>query len=242
MDVCAAPGNKSLHLLDILIEKADPQEFHNLLICEKDKKRGKLLMKRLVESGCKKVEKFTENGDTNDSKNSENLSKFTYRNVNISVYICSFFDIKFEAKPFSKVEFLNLDPSCSGSGLQEEKGEEISEKRVKDLSILQIKLLKRAVKFPNLKSLCYSTCSVFREENQNVVFEVLKTETTLRTSEVFSNFETCENGKFYFTQLTPEKDNCRGFFLCKLVKKTEKQKSENLKSEKPKSKKRRIEK
>ena len=45
--------------------------------------------------------------------------------------------------------------------------------RVKALSNFQATILKHALRFPSLQRLVYSTCSVYREENEDVVAEVL---------------------------------------------------------------------
>lgn len=77
------------------------------------------------------------------------------------------------------VEYILVDPSCSGSGMLERinsgKVEEINPGRLKKLQGFQIKVLKHALKhFPKAKRVVYSTCSLYREENEEVVREVLE--------------------------------------------------------------------
>lgn len=70
-----------------------------------------------------------------------------------------------------KVEYVLVDPSCSGSGIMNrlEKTEKDPDRLYK-LAGLQIKLLCHAMKnFPNAKKIVYSTCSLFPEENEEVV-------------------------------------------------------------------------
>lgn len=53
------------------------------------------------------------------------------------------------------------------------KEEEISEERLEQLSKFQMTILKHAFKFPNVKSIMYSTCSIHEKENEQVVEEVM---------------------------------------------------------------------
>ncbi|CAO3627630.1 unnamed protein product [Cunninghamella echinulata] len=98
-----------------------------------------------------------------------------------------------EANPldpmFSKVEYLLLDPSCSGSGIvsrldhlidddedennEKEKDSESRDDRLQNLSDFQISIIKHALKFPNAKRIVYSTCSIHAIENEKVVQRIL---------------------------------------------------------------------
>ncbi|XP_076243549.1 nop2/Sun-like domain containing protein 5 [Calliopsis andreniformis] len=83
-----------------------------------------------------------------------------------------------EAKEYSDVEYILVDPTCSGSGMinrQMVKGkEEYSEQRLKQLQAFQVFLLRHALlNFPNVKRVVYSTCSKHAEENEQVVDEIL---------------------------------------------------------------------
>ena len=75
-----------------------------------------------------------------------------------------------------------MDPSCSGSGIIKEH-ENISKRsdaeqtdRLVTLSNFQKMIVRHALKFPNLKRLVYSTCSIHEEENEQVVQEILEKE------------------------------------------------------------------
>lgn len=71
------------------------------------------------------------------------------------------------------VEYILVDPSCSGSGMQNRMSldpDENSPERLKKLAGLQIKILSYAMSaFPDVKRIVYSTCSLFEEENEQVV-------------------------------------------------------------------------
>ncbi|OXB56100.1 hypothetical protein ASZ78_007954 [Callipepla squamata] len=78
---------------------------------------------------------------------------------------------------YSKVKYILLDPSCSGSGMVtrlplEEAAP--SAERLQALAGFQRKVLSHALRFPAVQRLIYSTCSVHREENEDVVHTVLQ--------------------------------------------------------------------
>jgi putative methyltransferase len=86
-----------------------------------------------------------------------------------------------DPEEYEKVEYILLDPSCSGSGMiNRYKYGTIDDENVKDekrlwyLEALQRKMLKHAMSFPNVKRIVYSTCSIHEEENENVVLYGLK--------------------------------------------------------------------
>ncbi|KAI5150958.1 25S rRNA (cytosine2278-C5)-methyltransferase [Nematocida ausubeli] len=70
------------------------------------------------------------------------------------------------------VEYILVDPSCSGSGMHP--GEEKEMERLKGLCAFQVKALSMALGYPGVKRVVYSTCSIYEEENEAVVDEVLK--------------------------------------------------------------------
>ncbi|XP_074016593.1 28S rRNA (cytosine-C(5))-methyltransferase [Numenius arquata] len=78
---------------------------------------------------------------------------------------------------YSKVTHILLDPSCSGSGMVNRLPREEaapSAERLQALAGFQRKALSHALRFPALERLVYSTCSLHREENEDVVQAVLQ--------------------------------------------------------------------
>lgn len=79
---------------------------------------------------------------------------------------------------YEKVEYILLDPPCSGSGMtnrfnifgDSSSNNPYGTDRLFSLSTLQSKMLFFALQnFPNAKKLVYSTCSVNVEENEQVL-------------------------------------------------------------------------
>uniref|UniRef100_A0A8B9E0K4 NOP2/Sun RNA methyltransferase 5 n=1 Tax=Anser cygnoides TaxID=8845 RepID=A0A8B9E0K4_ANSCY len=71
---------------------------------------------------------------------------------------------------YSKVTYILLDPSSIPSA----KGTAPSAERLQALAGFQRKVLSHALSFPAVQRLAYSTCSVHREENEDVVQAVLQ--------------------------------------------------------------------
>ncbi|XP_061388265.1 28S rRNA (cytosine-C(5))-methyltransferase [Musca vetustissima] len=76
------------------------------------------------------------------------------------------------------VEYILVDPSCSGSGMQNRisvHSEEKDPARLRRLAGLQITMLSHAMSaFPDVKRIAYSTCSLYEEENEQVVQRCLQ--------------------------------------------------------------------
>lgn len=75
---------------------------------------------------------------------------------------------------FPRVAAVMVDPSCSGSGLERDGVEQDSSpERLRGLASLQTALVLHAMRFPGASVVVYSTCSIHREENEDVVEAVL---------------------------------------------------------------------
>ncbi|KAJ3160843.1 putative 28S rRNA (cytosine-C(5))-methyltransferase [Geranomyces michiganensis] len=158
---------------------------------------------------------------------------------NIEPVLGDFLEVNVTDKRYKDVEYILLDPSCSGSGivgrmdhlidqdnsgLENESEEEAStaaaasEARVAALADFQAKAILHAFQFPKIKKVVYSTCSKHREENEDVVQKVLAAQTEfILAPKPFSQwtrrglplFDGAEN----VIRTEPREDHCIGFFV-----------------------------
>ncbi|RKP39059.1 S-adenosyl-L-methionine-dependent methyltransferase, partial [Dimargaris cristalligena] len=103
-----------------------------------------------------------------------------------------FMEVPPHSREMAQVEYILLDPSCSGSGIvnrldylvdqfaadedvrQERQRISLAE-RLANLAEVQVRLLNHAMTFPGVKRIVYSTCSLHHIENESVVARVLAT-------------------------------------------------------------------
>ena len=131
--------------------------------------------------------------------------------------------LELEPSDYPEVEYMVLDPSCSGTGMAKRGGdeEEPSQERLQKLSSLQYKLLAHALRFPGLKRVVYSTCAVSPEENEEVIAKVISSNPEWKVSEgILSSWtrrglQTFPDGD-KFVRADSELDWCNGFFVAVL--------------------------
>ncbi|XP_038215528.1 28S rRNA (cytosine-C(5))-methyltransferase [Zerene cesonia] len=125
------------------------------------------------------------------------------------------------------VEYIILDPSCSGSGMQLSVHNYVEDVRLARLTSLQEKFLKHAMNsFPKAKKIVYSTCSIFPEENERVISNVVKSSRAKwkvlnvkdLLKEQWNNYGSGMYGEMGTRCLyaRPESDMTTGFFLAVL--------------------------
>jgi putative methyltransferase len=177
IDTCSAPGNKTLQLAEYFSKNS------KIFAYEIDPKRFQILTKNVKSNNFNKNVYFHNEDflltDPNDSK-------------------------------FANVKFILSDPSCSGSGTLNNSlvddqnamensvnrglccldvaGSSIEKEKIERLTKLakfQMKILEHCMKFPSVKFISYSTCSVFMTENEYVVNKVLKRNKNFRLFDVF---------------------------------------------------------
>ncbi|EFO17139.1 hypothetical protein LOAG_11363 [Loa loa] len=147
-DICAAPGMKTTHLAALV------QNEGKIWAIDRASDRVKTLCTMVDKAGA----------------------------INVSTCCGDFLRTDVTSKRFDKVRYALLDPPCSGSGIVKRmdqliNGEErINTSRLQSLSNLQAMLLKHALGLPNLKKIVYSTCSIYEEENEQVIEEILNDE------------------------------------------------------------------
>ncbi|XP_077998543.1 28S rRNA (cytosine-C(5))-methyltransferase-like [Glandiceps talaboti] len=128
---------------------------------------------------------------------------------------------------YKKVEYILVDPSCSGSGIVSRKdyltesagddGNGKSKERMESLARFQINILSHAMEFPSVKRLVYSTCSVHVEENEEVVEKVLEQNKEFVLSKPLPTWahrgvKESSIGE-YCLRASPDQDRTNGFFV-----------------------------
>ena len=149
LDACSAPGNKTTHLSALMGREG------TVLAIELDQKRAKVLRETVRIMGAN----------------------------NVRVLNLDFLQIDSQQSPFCEVEGILLDPSCSGSGIvgrgheqsggHGPSGQHLGH-RLEKLCRFQTNALCHALEFPNVRRVVYSTCSIHREENEDVVAAALE--------------------------------------------------------------------
>ena len=151
-----------------------------------------------------------------------------------------------QSKLDENVKAVLLDPSCSGSGMRQADTTHDPD-RLKNLSAFQKRCLKHALSFPNVRRVTYSTCSVYREENEDVVCDVMKEFGNLfklvpcvpqwKRRGIYCEGLTKEQSESLL-RVDPEKDLMGGFFVASFHrKKKRKSRSRSCRRQKKRQKK-----
>lgn len=164
LDMCAAPGMKTSHLAAIMKNRG------TVWAIERDRKRFETLSNFVNKTDCKIVK----------TVNADILSigdLITFQSVEYCFFSLMrlFHRSLIDPSEYEKVEYILLDPPCSGSGMTnrfnifgDSRGAATADRLIQ-LATLQSKMLTFALKnFPNAKKLIYSTCSINVEENEQV--------------------------------------------------------------------------
>ena len=101
--------------------------------------------------------------------------------------------LKASGPPYDTCTHVQLDPSCSGSGIvdrpeqramaaaeAEEAGGAAEGERLRALAKMQLRLLEHALALPAARVVVYSTCSVHAIENERVAVAALRSEVRAR--------------------------------------------------------------
>jgi len=158
--------------------------------------------------------------------------------VRVDVRVGDFLACDPSLPPFSEVEVLLADPSCSGSGLPEHHlgaPAPISGARLRSLAAFQARILRHAMRFPRVRTVVYSTCSTHRIENEDVVTTALtggRPRPSFRVAEALSWWRNAPSQPAdardasplpawasHCIRCDPAVHRCRGFFLCRLDRK-----------------------
>lgn len=116
-----------------------------------------------------------------------------------------------------KYDVVLCDSPCSGFGVAHKKPDIYLNKTYEDilqLSEVQYKLLNNAIEYAKVGGhIVYSTCTILREENYNIVGRILKERQDVKLEKMCIPFE--NEG---FIQLLPDKEGLDGFFIARLMK------------------------
>ncbi|XP_076330541.1 LOW QUALITY PROTEIN: 26S rRNA (cytosine-C(5))-methyltransferase nsun-5-like, partial [Tachypleus tridentatus] len=141
-------------------------------------------------------------------------------------YCADFSSLDPATEPFSSVEYILLDPSCSGSGIVNRldygSNETSDPSRIRKLAWFQKQLLSHSLTFPNVKRIVYSTCSINQEENEEVIKAVLETTKDFTLEKIIPQWPTRGLPEFDFGSLCvrsyPEENLTNGFFVAAFQK------------------------
>ncbi|XP_070695781.1 28S rRNA (cytosine-C(5))-methyltransferase [Pempheris klunzingeri] len=194
IDACAAPGNKTSHLAAIMKNKG------KLFAFDLDAKRLATMSTLLLRAGvtCQQLA----NQD--------------------------FLKVDPDSPVYKDVEYVLLDPSCSGSGMvclrdgASSADQENIQARLASLASFQLRCLNHALRFPRLKRLAYSTCSIHSQENEEVVAACLQQNPGFRLVPLLAQWP--ERGLEPLTQClraSTTKTRTHGFFVALLEKHSE---------------------
>ncbi|CAL1129189.1 unnamed protein product [Cladocopium goreaui] len=233
LDACAAPGSKTSHAIELLGGSGKMFAF------EKDPRRGKALLQRLrLLCGFEETRRPRgAKGKKASVKRGRCLAVAGHPGVEVEVRIKDFLEVKPWEPPWNQVEVLLVDPSCSGSGLPEHQLQAETDAatataagaRLKRLAAFQRRILQHAMKFPKARTVVYSTCSLHRLENEDVVTAALSASGAFqvtsavpwwrnapRNAEEGAGAEPLPSWAHLCLRSEPGFHRCRGFFLCRL--------------------------
>ena len=241
VDCCAAPGNKTTHLASLLSQLT---RFNGrILACEKDSKRCQLLRSRVSNANAANVDILNMDFFRIDCSNPDfNKAKIVLVDPSCSgsgmVHRLDFALDKIngagktQSRIFHKKSYGNTVRDHKLPTVEENDEptslEAIDTERVKQLSDFQKRILSHALSFPNVEYVLYSTCSLHKEENEDVIASVLEELSTAdRSVEVVDvlphwprrgiehpTLSKSETGKM--VRVNPYEDNASGFFLALL--------------------------
>ncbi|KAE8234004.1 hypothetical protein CF326_g957 [Tilletia indica] len=205
IDATAAPGNKTSHLSALLGSSAfvtafelSPQRYQTLT--SQLTKAGCLRLttgKQDPITPCNNKRKRTDPTSTSSVGSAGTL--------NVTALRADFLETDPTDVRWENVELMLLDPSCSGTGIvnrldylsgsgpsTDEQEEDDSapptstnsksttsstlSTRLAALAVFQLTMIKHAMRFPRLRRIVYSTCSIHAEEDEHVVVAALESE------------------------------------------------------------------
>ncbi|PIA16491.1 S-adenosyl-L-methionine-dependent methyltransferase, partial [Coemansia reversa NRRL 1564] len=203
LDACAAPGNKTSHMTSLMGNQGKIFAF------ERNRTRLGTLIKLTSQAKCKII----------------------------TAQCADFLSIDPLDSEYAEVEYALVDPSCSGSGIvnrmdtlvdSSNVNDETDKARLHNLAKFQTLIILHAMRFPAIKRISYSTCSVHEEENEAVVANVLNSQSEFALASADQVIPTWPRRGLQTTGLTKEQadslvrslpeDGTNGFFVAAFVR------------------------
>lgn len=133
--------------------------------------------------------------------------------------------LKIDDSLLNKGDYVLVDAPCSGLGLIRRKPEikmNKEEKHIRDLSKIQLTILNNAKEYVKPRGvLIYSTCTIEKEENINLINKFLKKNPEFKLVSIKDKMENIDDLKTLdkgYLQLYPHIHNTDGFFISKMFK------------------------
>lgn len=187
LDMCAAPGGKSMHTAELMNNSG------NIISCDIYPKKLEIMNFRMKQLGISNIMTKKHDGTV---FNEEYVNRFDR-------VIC--------------------DVPCSGLGVIRRKPEILisySNEKVEEIKKVQRQILENGIKY--LKKggvLIYSTCTINKEENEDIVYSVLKEHEDMKLSEIKLTFDfDKDKAGEGILNISGDKNNIDSFFIAKLTK------------------------
>ncbi|NLL79668.1 MAG: 16S rRNA (cytosine(967)-C(5))-methyltransferase [Clostridiales bacterium] len=214
LDVCVAPGGKSLHAAEKLLLAENGMKIQREAgECADGQKERKTCI-----AGC--VEARDVSGEKAE-KLQENMERLQIPNMKIRVQDATVTD----AFSVDKADVLFLDIPCSGLGIMGKKRDikyNVEPERVAELAVLQKNILRTCI--PYVKKggvVMFSTCTIHKQENEELLSWLLS-EFPLETESLNAYLPAClhsETTEQGYIQFLPGEQETDGFFLARLRRK-----------------------
>lgn len=194
IDTCAAPGNKTIQLAEMMKKYSSGKVF----AFEKDEKRFNVLEKRLKLSKVSNVQ-------------CQNLDFFEFEgghNIKIAIVdpSCSGSGIiEHQIADYGEIRY----------------DTEYVDNRVESLALFQEKILQKTLNIPGIDQIVYSTCSVYQRENECVVKNVMsKVWRQFKLAKTLGEWKIRGIGKYgkYMVRCIPNETDSQGFFVAKIIR------------------------
>jgi putative methyltransferase len=149
------------------------------------------------------------------------IEKFGAKNINVHQQDFLSTD-PFDSR-WANVNAFLIDPTCSGSGIEKPRPErtlrEEDHQKIESLSNFQVSIVSHAMKFPSVKRIVYSTCSIHSQENEQVVQKLLESHPNFKLDMALPEWHRRGLEPFSYTlRASSTQDRMHGFFVALFVK------------------------